>query len=166
MSGPSDVFRARDGWFIMQVIGQKAFRRWCKLVQRPELVDDPRFANDDLRGENGAELSAIMQAWCAGRSRDECVAILGEAGVGCGPVLSPAEVAGGAHDLRRTFLQEIPFPDSRPVPVAPPPARIAPGMVEMARPPLLGEHTHEVLAEYGFTANEIEALAQAGVIRS
>lgn len=166
MSGPSDVFRARDGWFIMQVIGQKAFRRWCKLVQRPELVDDPRFASDDLRGENGAALSALMQAWCADRTRDDCVAILGEAGIGCGPVLSPAEVVGGAHDLRRTFLREIAFPDSRPVPVAPPPARITPGMAAMARPPLLGEHTREVLSDYGFTAEEIAALAQAGAIRA
>ena len=64
MSSPSDIFRARDGWFIMQVIGQKVFQRWCKLIGREDLIDDPRFATDDLRGENGAELSRIMQAWC------------------------------------------------------------------------------------------------------
>lgn len=165
MSGPSDVFRARDGWFIMQVIGQKAFQRWCKLVQRPELVDDPLYASDDLRGENGAALSAVMQAWCAERSRDECVEILARAGIGCGPVLAPAEVTAGALDLRRTFMREVAFPESRPVPVAPPPARIAPGMIDMARPPLLGEHTHDVLADYGFAEGEIAALARSGAIK-
>ena len=48
MSGPSDIFRARDGWFIMQVIGQKVFQRWCKVVGRQDLVGDPRFATDQL----------------------------------------------------------------------------------------------------------------------
>ncbi|MEO3480383.1 CoA transferase [Phaeobacter sp. CAU 1743] len=76
MSSPSDIFRARDGWFIMQVIGQKVFQRWCKLIDREDLLDDPRFANDDARGENGEELSAIMQGWCAAKTRDECIEIL------------------------------------------------------------------------------------------
>ena len=158
MSGPSDVFRASDGWFIMQVIGQKVFRRWCKLVGREDLLEDPRFANDDLRGENGAELSAIMQDWCAGRTRDECIATLGAANIGCGPVLTPAEVMGGALDLRETFMRDVAFPESNPVPIVPPPARLSAGSVELSRPPLLGEHSEAVLAEYGFSAEEISTL--------
>ncbi len=165
MSGPSDVFRARDGWFIMQVIGQKAFQRWCRLVERPDLMEDPRYATDDLRGENGLDLSAAMQDWCKDRSREACVAILGQAGIGCGPVLAPAEVTAGALGLRQTFMREIAFPHSRPVPVAPPPARIAPGMVEMARPPLLGEHTDDVLRDYGFSPDEIAAMKESGAIK-
>lgn len=164
MSGPSDIFRAKDGWFIMQVIGQKVFRRWCTLIGREDLIDDPRFATDDLRGENGAELSRIMQAWCEGRSRDECVEILSKASIGCGPVLSPAEVTGGALDLRATYLHDVPFPESRPVPVAPPPARLSRGAIDPARPPLLGEHSEAVLAEYGFTAEEIAGLRAGGTI--
>lgn len=158
MSGPSDVFRASDGWFIMQVIGQKVFRRWCKLVGREDLLEDPRFANDDLRGENGAALSAIMQDWCAGRTRDECIATLGAANIGCGPVLTPAEVMGGALDLRETFMRDVAFPESNPVPIVPPPARLSAGSVELSRPPLLGEHSEAVLAEYGFSADEIATL--------
>lgn len=164
MSGPSDIFRARDGWFIMQVIGQKVFRRWCKVVGREDLLNDPRFATDRLRGDNGAELSRIMQDWCAGRGRDECIEILGRASIGCGPVLSPAEVCGGALDLRRTFLREVEFPGSAGVPIAPPPARLSRGTVALSRPPLLGEHTEEVLADYGFAAEEIAALRAAGAI--
>ena len=164
MSSPSDIFRARDGWFIMQVIGQKVFQRWCKLIGREDLIDDPRFATDDLRGENGTELSRIMQAWCDGRSRDECVEILSKANIGCGPVLSPAEVMGGAMDLRATYLRDVPFPGSDPVPIAPPPARLSRGAVEVTRPPLLGEHTDEVLTDYGFTADEITNLRADGTI--
>jgi crotonobetainyl-CoA:carnitine CoA-transferase CaiB-like acyl-CoA transferase len=164
MSGPSDIFRARDGWFIMQVIGQKAFQRWCKLVGDEDLQRDPRFASDDLRGENGAELSRIMQTWCKKRGRDECVEILSAAGIGCGPVLAPAEVMGGAMNLRATYMHDVPFPNSRSLPIAPPPARMSRGTVEMARPPLLGEHTDAVLADYGFDASEIAALRAAGTV--
>ena len=44
ISGPSDVFAAKDGWFIMQVIGKKMFERWTKIVDRPDLLTDPRYA--------------------------------------------------------------------------------------------------------------------------
>lgn len=164
MSGPSDIFRTRDGWFIMQVIGQKVFQRWCKLIGREDLIADPRFLNDDLRGENGAELSRIMQDWCNDRSRDECVDILTKANIGCGPVLSPAEVMGGTMKLRATYMRDIPFPESNSVPIVPPPARLSRGSVEVSRPPLLGEHNDEVLADYGFTADEIAALRTGGTI--
>jgi crotonobetainyl-CoA:carnitine CoA-transferase CaiB-like acyl-CoA transferase len=164
MSGPSDVYSASDGWFIMQVIGQKVFKRWCKVVGREDLLEDPRFATDQLRGDNGAELSAIMQDWCGDRSREECIDILGRASIGCGPVLSPAEVCAGALDLRRAFLREVDFPGSDSVPVAPPPARLSHGTVVLTRPPLLGEHSDEVLADYGFGPDEIAGLKAGGIV--
>ncbi len=164
MSSPSDIFRATDGWFIMQVIGQKVFKRWCKVIGREDLLDDPRFATDDTRGENGAALSEIMQGWCQGRSRDECIDILNKASIGCGPVLSPAEVMGGAMGLRETYLSDVPFPESNPVPIAPPPARLSRGSVALDRPPLLGEHNDGVLADYGFGPEEIAALKAEGTI--
>ena len=164
MSSPSDIFEAEGGWFIMQVIGQKEYERWCKLNGREDLITDPRFLTDDLRGENGAELSRIMQDWCTGRSRDDCVEILTKANIGCGPVLSPAEVMGGTMDLRATYMADIPFPGSDPVPVAPPPARLSQGSVPLDRPPLLGEHSEQVLAEYGFSTEEIAHLREEGTI--
>lgn len=164
MSSPSDIFKTTDGWFIMQVIGQKVFERWATLIGREELIADPRFANDDLRGENGAELSRIMQDWCEGKSRDNCVAILSKANIGCGPVLAPAEVMSGTMGLRATYMREVPFPESNPVPIVPPPARLSRGSVALSRPPLLGEHSAEVLADYGFSAPEIATLKEAGTI--
>ena len=169
MSGPSHVYRARDGWFIMQVIGQQVigknvFRRWCTVVDRTDLIDDPRFATDQLRGDNGAELSRIMQAWCGDRSRDECIDILGRASIGCGPVLSPTEVCAGALDLRQAFLREVDFPGSDSIPIAPPPARLSHGTVALTRPPLSGEHSDEVLADYGYNQAEIAALRAAGTV--
>ncbi|HKZ01994.1 MAG TPA: CoA transferase [Pyrinomonadaceae bacterium] len=164
MSSPSDVFLAKDGWFIMQVIGQKMFRRWCKVVGREDLLEDPLFENDILRGKNGEKLSAIMRDWSKDRSREECIEILGQANIGCGPVLSPAEVMKGALDLRSTFMHDVTFPGSDGVPIVPPPARLSQGNVALSRPPLLGEHSDDVLAEYGFSPDEIETLRTAGTI--
>lgn len=164
MSGPSDIFKARDGWFIMQVIGQKVFQRWCKVVGREDLLDNPLYATDQLRGDNGEDLSRIMQDWCAGRSRDDCIAILGKASIGCGPVLTPEEVVNGSLDLRATFMDEVDFPESSPVPITRAPARLSAGMVPVSRPPLLGEHSDEVLADYGYSQDEIAALKAAGAL--
>jgi crotonobetainyl-CoA:carnitine CoA-transferase CaiB-like acyl-CoA transferase len=164
MSSPSDVFRAKDGWFIMQVIGQKVFERWCKLIEREDLLNDERFSNDDARGEHGEALSNIMQAWCANKERDECIAILSAANIGCGPVLSPREVTNNAFGLRETFMRDVAFPDSQPVPIVPPPAKLSKGSVELSRPPLLGEHSEEVLQDYGFSEDEIHTLKQNKII--
>ena len=167
IAGPSDVFMARDGWFIMQVIGGRMFHRWCKLVGRPNLHDDPRFATDILRGKNGEELSRIMAEWSASRTREECLNALIAANIGCGPVLSPAEVIAGQMGLTDTFMRKVDYPGSDGIPVAHAPAHLSEGTVAApSRPPLLGEHTEQVLAEYGLAEAEIAALKAAGVIRT
>ena len=61
-SGPTDLFRTRDGWVVVQVVGNPIFARWTGMVGRPELPDDPRFADDMARSDHGEELSAIMSA--------------------------------------------------------------------------------------------------------
>lgn len=165
IAGPSDVFAAKDGWFIMQVIGQSMFGRWTKLVGRPELLDDPRYASDILRGRNGEELSRITAAWAAGKGRDECIALLTKANIGAGPVLSPAEVIGGALGLADTFLQTVDYPGSKGIPLARPPAHLsADPDHSFTRPPTLGEHTDEVLKQFGFAPAEIATLRRDRIV--
>ena len=66
---PCDLFRVDDGWVLLQVTGPSMFKRWCRVVGREDLLDEPRFANDDLRAEHGDELNDLMQKWCDGRTR-------------------------------------------------------------------------------------------------
>jgi crotonobetainyl-CoA:carnitine CoA-transferase CaiB-like acyl-CoA transferase len=165
ISGPSDVFAARDGWFIMQVIGQGMFERWARLIERPELARDPHYASDILRGRNGEELSRIMADWAKERSREECLALLVKANIGCGPVLSPAEVIGGALGLADTFLETVDYPGSNGIPIARAPATLSEGTADsLSPPPRLGEHSETVLAEFGFHHDEISSLRHDGVI--
>ncbi len=165
IAGPSDMFRARDGWFIMQVIGQSMFRRWTKLVRRPDLLDDPLYADDISRGRNGAALSAIMAEWAADRTRAECLVLISAANIAASPVLTPADVIGGAMGLAETYLQTVDFPGSDGVPIARPPARIA-SQEEAAprRPPLVGEHNDMLYAALGLGADELAALRAGAII--
>ena len=91
-SGPTDIFRTRDGWIVTQIVGGSIFARWAGLMGRPELVDDPRYASDILRGDNGEELSVIMQQWCIDRTSSDAIAELGAARVPAAPVLRSSEV--------------------------------------------------------------------------
>ena len=126
IAGPSDVFAASDGWFIMQVIGNKMFKRWTKIVERADLTDDQRFATDILRGRNGEELSRIMSAWAASRSRDECLSVLVAAGIGCGRAFSGGSDSG-TMGLAETFMSRVDYPGSIGIPIAHPPARLSHG---------------------------------------
>lgn len=164
IAGPSDVFAAADGWFIMQVIGDGMFKRWTKLVGRPDLLADPRYKDDMSRGRNGAELSAIMAEWCKARKRDECLSILEKEGLAGGPVMTPAEVMSGALGLSSVFFQNVAYPGTQGVPIAVPPAQFADSDSGLRRPPLLGEHTDAVFQEFGFAAEEVAALRREGVV--
>lgn len=165
IAGPSDMFRARDGWFIMQVIGQSMFRRWTKLVERPDLLGDPRFGDDISRGRNGAVLSAVMADWASERSREECLALIAGANIAASPVLTPADVIGGAMGLADTYLQTVDFPDSAGVPIARPPARIASEEEgSPRRPPLVGEHNEAIYSSLGLGSDEIAELRSRAII--
>jgi crotonobetainyl-CoA:carnitine CoA-transferase CaiB-like acyl-CoA transferase len=165
IAGPSDIFKAKDGWFIMQVIGQPMFKRWTELVGRPELLADPLFASDQLRGRNGEALSVIAATWAAERTRGECLAALAERNIAASAVLSPAEVVSGEMGLADAFLRPVTFPAVGAYPIAVPPAQMSGNPIdEFRRPPELGEHTDAVLTRLGFDLEEIRALRQDKVI--
>ena len=167
IAGPSDVFMARDGWFIMQVIGGRMFHRWCKPGRPAEPARRSPLchrypARQERRGAQPDHGRMVGY-----RTREECLNALIAANIGCGPVLSPAEVIAGQMGLTDTFMRKVDYPGSDGIPVAHAPAHLSEGTVAApSRPPLLGEHTEQVLAEYGLAEAEIAALKAAGVIRT
>src|ERR1700674_3610887 len=91
---------------MVQVIGDGMFRRWTKLVGRPELVDDPHFASDVSRGEHGELLSAIMAKWCSVRSSEDCLAEFETATIpGC-RALTPAQALGADENVNGGFFAD------------------------------------------------------------
>jgi crotonobetainyl-CoA:carnitine CoA-transferase CaiB-like acyl-CoA transferase len=163
---PSDIFRAKDGWLIAQVIGPAMFKRWARLVGRPELADDPRFADDTERGKQGEFFSDIMNRWCSQYTRAEALAMLEQARIPGGAVNSPREVLADEAINAAEPFHHVQYPGVPvPVPLVKAPVFLSrtPSRIER-RPPKLGEHTDEVLRELGYETSRIAQLREQGIV--
>ena len=166
IAGPSDAFRTKDGWVLAQVIGKPLFARFAALVGEPELLDDPRFADDDARGTNGAELSARMARWCAQRTTQDVLTALERAQIPAGPIYSPEQALGDPHVRGAGLLRDVDYPGlPTPAPISETPVRFSRTPAgARSRAPLLGEHTDELLRELGYDAAAIAALRADGIV--
>lgn len=150
---PYQTFAASDAPVAVAGGNDAIFRRLSSALGRPELADDERFRTNRERVAHRDELIAELAAVFATRPADEWVATLVEAGVPAGKVRGVLE----ALTARGTATVEHPAIGS--LPLVPSPLGLAP-----APPPLLGQHTREVLGEAGYAQNEVAALEAAGVI--
>ncbi len=165
-AGPGNIFNTKDGAVIIQVIGQPLFARWTKLVGADEWLDDPRFATDALRGENGAIISERAAAWCGERTTEQVLAECEAARVPSGPVLTAQQAYDDPHVQAMGVLNSIDYPGlAEAAPVAGTPVVLSetPGQITR-RPPTLGEHTDEIMSEIGYSAQEIAELREKRII--
>ena len=162
---PYQAFATRDGWVVVAVGNDAQFARLCQVAGRPELATDSRFATNAARVENRAALVPILEALLAGRPTREWVATLEEAGVPCGPINDLAQVFDDPHVRARGLRVEVPHPLAGSVPVVASPIRLSRTPARHGTPPLLGQHTAEVLRDLlGMGETEIEALQRESVI--
>ena len=165
-AAPVDLFRTTDGWILCQVVGQPLYRRWARLMGEPHWLADPRFKDDIARGDNGVLISERMQRWCAERSTDAALAILGREKIPAAKVLKPQETLDDPQVRAMGFFQALDYPGlPRPAPLAKAPVWLSetPGGIRH-RAPQLGEHTDAIMAELGYDPARIAALRRDGVI--
>lgn len=166
-TGPTDVYKVRDGWIVCHVVGNGIFRRWARLMgDERRWLEDERFSTDLRRGQNGAELSEVMSAWCASRAREEALTELAAAKVPAAPVLTPAEVLQHAQIESVGALQPAgETADGVPVRASLAPVSLGASPPRMRRlAPKVGADTLEILRDAGYSAADTDALRRAGII--
>jgi crotonobetainyl-CoA:carnitine CoA-transferase CaiB-like acyl-CoA transferase len=164
-SGPTDLFRASDGWLVLQVVGNPIFERVARLVGREDWLSDPRFATDDGRGEHGAELSEVIARWVGERTREQAIGEFNDAGVPSAPVYDAAAALADPHVAATDMLVPTTYPGIGEVQVVAPPVSMSATPPAAPRPaPALGADTDQVLASLGYDDAAIARLRSDGAV--
>jgi formyl-CoA transferase len=166
---PSNIYRSADGtWVVIAANQDSVFVRLCRLIGRPELVSDERFANHAARGRNQDELDKIIGDWAAQRQPGDIIETLSAGGVIAGPINTVAEVVEDPQLRAREMIaahyderiqRNVLGPGIMPV------FSESPGSIRNAGPARPGEHNDEVyLGLLGKSAAQLESLRAQGVL--
>ena len=162
---PYQDFPTADGHMILAIGNDGQFARFCEVAGRPELAADVRFATNRARVENRAELIPLLSEITATRTTAEWIGQLEARAVPCGPINGLAEVFADPQVQARGLAVKMPHPEAGEVPLVASPIRLSKTPVEYRRaPPLVGEHTDEILADLGVDAAGIAGLRERGVV--
>ncbi|CAM3456683.1 CoA transferase [Pseudomonas floridensis] len=163
---PYQDFPTADGDFILTVGNDSQFRKFAEVAGQPQWASDPRFLTNKLRVANRAELIPLIRQATVFKTTAQWVDELEAAGVPCGPVNDLAQVFADPQVLARGLAVELPHALGGRVAQVASPIRLSETPVEYRRaPPLLGEHTAEVLQTLlGMSSDDVSALRNAGVL--
>jgi crotonobetainyl-CoA:carnitine CoA-transferase CaiB-like acyl-CoA transferase len=150
---PQDVFAASDGQFVLAVGNDGQFIRLCEVIGDADLARTPRFSTNAARVRANADLTELLSAAFASWQRDALVAALDAAGVPAAPINTIPQVFADPQLQHRGMLRHLAHPLAGSVPQVVSPIRLADAPLRFDRaPPLLGQHTQEVLRELGLLA--------------
>ena len=165
MMSPYGMFRTRDGTMNIAAGNQGMWERLARALGLEGLIEDERFRTVSDRVENRSELTRLLEEKLGERTSKEWEKVFDEAGVANGPILHLDEVFQDPQVLHQKMLLEMDHPTAGkiktigcPVKLSLTPARLR------TPPPLMGQHTEEVLKELGYSAGEIETMRKEGVV--
>jgi formyl-CoA transferase len=154
-----------NDWMFIYPATTQMWDVLCTVIDRPDLLHDPRFQTGEGRVEHIDEIYTAVSAWTACHEKREAMRILGDAGVPCAYVFDTIDLFEDEHLRSRDFVQTLEHPIAGPVRLLRHPLRMS-GVEQMELAPMLGEHTDEVLHEYlGLTDAEIDDLQRQGVTK-
>ena len=163
---PYQSFKTQDGFLVVGAASEAIWKRFCQAIGRPELETDPRFEKNPQRVKNREELIQILKEIFLERKSAEWIELLVDAGVPCAPVQSIDQVFRAPQVLQRQMLTEVEHPTIGKVQMAGLPLKFSdtPASVRLA-PPLLGQHSEEILRDWlKMAESEIVDLKSKGII--
>ncbi len=165
LNAPYQAFPTADGWITVGAANQVNWQRLTRVIEAPELADDPRFHDNAARRDNLPILVEELERRFVTRTAVDWLARLESAGVPAGPVLSVGDMHRDPQTLARDMVTKVAHSRLGEVETLGLPVKFSetPGAVARAAP-LYGEHTREVLAEFGYGEAEIEALIGEGAV--
>jgi crotonobetainyl-CoA:carnitine CoA-transferase CaiB-like acyl-CoA transferase len=163
---PYQAFATKDMYIVVAIFVEKFWHALCQVLEREELYDDPRFADNARRREHRAELIPILEDIFRTRPGDEWLALLSEAGVPCSPINTLDRVFQDPQVAARDMVVETDHAKAGRLRSIGNPVKTSPGENGRFEPaPLHGQHSEEVLKDVlGYSARRIAALRSDGVI--
>ena len=163
---PYQAFQTGDGYIILAVGNDSQFARFCKLAGRTELAEDSRFRSNSARVEHRDSLVPRIAEIMLGKSSAAWLAALNSAGIPCGPINEIDQVFDDPQVVARGLRLQLDHPSSGKVASVANPIRLSRTPIDYRlSPPLLGQHTDEVLSRLlGLDAGRLEELRAGGII--
>ena len=163
INAPYQAFETADGWITIGAANQANWLKLLAALDAGALEDDPRFSSNDARRTHLTELVDHLAPFFKRRTTEEWLKQLDAAGVPAGPVLDISEMHGDPQVLARQMVLTVPHSRLGPVKAIGHPVKFSAAAADTSRgAPVLGEHTREVLREYGFSEREIDELIASG----
>jgi len=163
LNAPYQAFQTKDGWMSVGAANQKNWLKLLDVLDHPELADDPRFADNHGRITHLKELEDALNPLFRGHTTDEWLERLEAVGMPAGPVLDVCQMHADPQALARDMVVDVEHSRVGTVKTIGLPVKFSatPGRVNHGAP-VYGEHTREVLGEYGYGADEIDDLISSG----
>ena len=163
---PYGVFEAKDGPFNLAAATNDTYAKLCELIGMPELITDARFTTNALRMKNREELKPLLNAKFITRGKMEWTLDLVKLGLPAGPIFNLKQAFEDPHISKAGMIEEIDHPTLGRLRVLANPIRMEAMQGKSVRtpPPLLGQHSREVLREFGIAESRINELVGKGVV--
>jgi crotonobetainyl-CoA:carnitine CoA-transferase CaiB-like acyl-CoA transferase len=162
---PTGVFKTTDGHINIATTGGAIWRRFCQALGAEALMQRPEYQDAKSRSQHRKALNAEIDNYTQHRSSAEWIEIMNNAGVPCGPIYSIDQVFADPQVRHLGMAQSVKKKDGSALRVVGQPVGLSRTKSKIAAPPpALGEHTNEVLKEFGFSAKDIAALRKAHAV--
>ena len=165
LSAPYQALKTKDGYINVGAATQPTWEQFCRTIGREELIEDPRFKLPGDRKKREVELASILEETLTQQTTNDWLEVMDEAGVVAGPIYNIAQVYQDPQVQAREMMVDLEDPElgtlhniGIPVKLSATPGRIR------RRAPALGEHSAEILSEFGFSEEEVNGLVEAGVV--